>query len=755
VHDNITGVSLERACTYDDAAHKTHASISGTHGAIYSDEDRATSIDSSTDESLDEQGKTSSEADENDKELSEIHTPLEFQIPAELLHVAMTAPENTKASFWSSNLYRGPGDKRLSVHYCKTKEVAERVAQHFVNEKVLGFDIEWKPWSSPLSIKKNVSLIQLACEDRIALFHIALFSGTTAAQLMPPTLKAILESPDVYKVGVAVKGDFSRITKYLEVEPQGVFELSRLNNLVQWHATDPSRVSNKLVGLSTQVQQHLQLPLYKGGRLIDDPEDLSNVRSSDWSLQLNLQQIHYAAADAYAGFRLYDALEEKRKQLRPTPPRPLVCDYDSKSVPRSPKPRKKPKATKAAEGEVAAATVEAETSIPTERREEVEEAGGNSEQMQEAEGYETAQEEMIDSHQLESDMLESSEGSRSEMSESEEDSSTESTQSMSKVEESAVGLDVSRKRVGRVNLNRLKGRDPGYPSLSHVRDGEEGRTSSDRDCADDVDSFGEEGSSRSDGITQASEVDLETGMDKFDDSELEEALQDLNIDSDGRLQRDTTVLAEPDLVLPPDHESSVSETTTESGHVQVEDIETFHQSVPTLSKPKDNESADSPTADHIAHEEEQRLIELLDDPEIVEYLHLPLALDNTPSSSSPHPTDASHTPEFELATSWAQTYLQSTIPSPTSRVPSHIRATIPHLRAYNMWHHQELSLAEIAGHLRDPPLSESTVGSYVLQAISLERMEYDKEEVRKVLMAMPEALRKGKWRGLAEKVGAK
>ncbi|KAJ4312210.1 hypothetical protein N0V94_007553 [Neodidymelliopsis sp. IMI 364377] len=780
VHDNTTGASLERACTYDSAAHKSIASFSGTHDAIYSDEDRAASIDSSnanpnssgvyktindstdsdslpssTDESLDEQGKTSSIADQNDEEPSEIHTPLEFQIPAELLRTAMTAPENTKASFWSSNLYRGPGDKRLSVHYCKTKEVAERVVQHFVNEKVLGFDIEWKPWSSPLSIKKNVSLIQLACEDRIALFHIALFSGTTAAQLMPPTLKAILESPDVYKVGVAVKGDFNRITKYLEVEPQGVFELSRLNNLVQWHAIDPSRVSHKLVSLSTQVQQHLQLPLYKGGRLIDDPEDLSNVRSSDWSLQLNLQQIHYAAADAYAGFRLYDALEKKRKQFRPIPPRPLVCDYDSKSVARSPKPRKKHKSTiKIAEGEVAAATVEAETSISAERREKVEEAGGDSEQTQETEGYETAQEEMIDSHQLEGDMLESSEGSRSELGESEEDSSTESTQSLPEVEEFAADLDMSRKRVGRVSLNRLKGRDLRYPSLPHVRNGEEGRTSSDRDRADDVDPFGEEGSSRSDGITEASEVDPQTSMDEFDDSELEEALQDLNIDSDGRLQRDTTVLAEPDLVLQSDHESSVPEAATETGHVQVEDTDTLHQSVPTSPKPKDNESADPCTVDSMPHEEEQRLIELLGDPEVVEYLHLPLALDNTPSSS-PHPTDAAHTPEFELATSWAQTYLQSTIPSPTSRVPSHVRATIPHLRAYNMWHHQELSLAEIAGHLRDPPLSESTVGSYVLQAISLERMEYDKEEVRKVLMAMPEALRKGKWRGLAEKVGAK
>jgi hypothetical protein len=72
-----------------------------------------------------------------------------------------------------------------------------------------------------------------------------------------------------------------------------------------------------------------------------------------------------------------------------------------------------------------------------------------------------------------------------------------------------------------------------------------------------------------------------------------------------------------------------------------------------------------------------------------------------------------------------------------------------------MWHHQELSLEEIARQLRNPPLSEGTVGSYVLQAISLEKMEYDREAVKRVLMAMPEVLRKGKWRHLADKVGAK
>ncbi|KAJ4352699.1 hypothetical protein N0V95_004024 [Ascochyta clinopodiicola] len=628
-----------------------------------------------------EQEDAASEIDEDSEEATNSHTPLEFQIPEDLLRAAMSAPDNTKASFWSSNLYRGPEDKRIAVHYCKTKEVAERVAQHFVNQAVLGFDIEWKPYAAASSIKKNVSLIQLACEDRIALFHVALFKGTSAAQLLPPTLKAILESPDIYKVGVAVKGDFSRIIKFLEIEPQGVFELSRLHNLVQFSTTEPSRVTNKLVGLAAQVQQHLQLPLYKGGRLIDDPEDLSNVRSSDWSLPLNIQQIHYAAADAYAGFRLYDALEGKRKQLKPTPPRPLVCDYDSKPKPKTSKLPKKRKTTP--KTDASAVAVAGEATAPVEKEEAEEQAGEEPTDTQETEGYETAQEELIDSHQLEGEEPESAQESYEETSDSENDLSIDSVPPVNE-RNVAVETAPSQKRVGRIDLSGPKGPDPEYPILP--------------DLGGEQATFSSEGASVSDPceedeVEASSSVakvvgESDSGSDEFEDSELEEALRGLDIDRDGKLR----------------------------GNVGLSEPYPLPRSSPSTEPQKIEEPVE--------------------------------AIDKHEAS------ETTRTPEYNLATSWAQRYLASTIPSPTAHTPSHIRATVPHLRAYSLWRHQGLSMSEIARRLCDPPLAESTVGSYVLQAIVLERMEYDDEEVRKVLMGMPEAMRRGKWRGLAEKVGA-
>lgn len=714
-------------------------------------------IPTSSDESEAKSESDDSDVVEADEEHGEIHTPLEFQIPEDVLRAAMTAPENTKASFWSSTLYRGPEEVPVLVHYCKTKEVAERVARHFVNEPVVGFDIEWKPYSSPESIKKNVSLIQLACEDRIALFHLALFQGSTAAQLIPPTLKAIMESPDIYKVGVAVKGDFSRVSKYLKIEPQGVYELSRLHNLVEHYATDPSKVNNKLVGLAPQVQQHLQLPLYKGGQLLDDPGDLNNVRSSDWSLPLNRQQIHYAAADAYAGFRLFDVLEMKRKQLKPTPPRPLVCDYDSKSKPRSTASKKRKKRTSATKDrEASIVAAEDPVAAAEETSEQEEETEETPEASQDTEGYETAQEDLQDSHQLEGEEPTFSEDSYEFTEESDYDIVSESERSLEN-EEVTPAVEVSQSRVGRINLSRLRGPDPSYPKLPSLRGGDDADSAPNEDLVDLSDRLTEVKLDRKDKSAEVSEE--EDATDEFDDSELEEALQDLSIDSDGILQEVPADAARIEQDIASARQDSMVE-----GDAETKVLEPSEEGDSALK-------TDNPVTD----EAEQRLIDSINDPEGAAYLHdpptnapvvpasVPLVTTSEPSEPPPvspiatpaEHVNSAHTTEYTQATAWARSYLSSTIPPPGSLTPNHIRATVPHLRAYHMWHQQQLSLDEIARQVRDPPLAASTVASYVLQAITLERMEFDASAVRGLLMGMPEALRRGKWKGLAEKVGAR
>jgi hypothetical protein len=586
------------------------------------------------------------------------HEVLAYQIPEEKLRAAMLATPKTRASYWSAKLYEGPGGESINTHYCRSLEVAERVAQYFLKEKVVGFDIEWKPWGSPTSIKQNASLIQLACEDRIALFHIALFPGTKVEQLMPPSLKAVLESPDIYKVGVAVKGDFKRLEKHLDIQAQGIFELSRLHNLVQWYDIEPSKVTKKLVGLAAQVLQHLQLPLYKGEPLEDAPETKTSVRESDWSLPLDLEQIHYAAADAYAGFRLYHMLEWKRTRLRSTPPPIPVCDYDNKPLPKSSKPRKRTKAAKSKDaGKI-----------------DLAEEGQVAEQEAEQEGddYETAPEELIDSHQLEDSTSASSPNAPRDIADVAVE--THSAQSAEAQNQRRLERDVAaisaHKRIGRVNISRLKGaddtnnvtalgmdaaenqHDPGYPTLPKgLQEEVEGPSSTEQlNLSSDipVERIDDHRPSQAQLLEAFNDSD-----DEFADPELEEALRRLDLDDTVRMSEETKETALR-------HTSSLAST----GHNELEMLGSQDVQPATVAESNDSEVVD-----------------------LSDFNPTSLATDEVDGTTAPtfEPSELSeepsHTPEYTSATYWAREHLQSTIPSPTCTVPSRIRATVPHLRA--------------------------------------------------------------------------
>ncbi|ORY71189.1 ribonuclease H-like domain-containing protein [Pseudomassariella vexata] len=242
---------------------------------------------------------------------------LDWKVSEELFRAAKNAAPETPESYWSYRLYRGPNaegpDEKVKVHYCRSKHTAERVCQeYFVNEKVLGFDLEWvadaTKWQG---VKRNVSLIQIASPSRIALFHVALFPKSD--DYVAPSFKKIMEDSKITKVGVWIKGDATKLRTYMGIESKGLMELSHMYRLVTYSKTGQFKAINKkLIPLATQVQDYLHLPMFKG----------QNVRSSDWSQPLGMDQIKYSASDAYAGVQLYAALERERKQLDPCPPRP-------------------------------------------------------------------------------------------------------------------------------------------------------------------------------------------------------------------------------------------------------------------------------------------------------------------------------------------------------------------------------------------------------------------------------------------------
>jgi 3'-5' exonuclease len=200
----------------------------------------------------------------------------------------------TSPQFWSYNQHKGPDGGNIIVHYCKTLDSAERVARLFSGSEVIGFDIEWKAQAlSTSGIKSNVSLIQIANAERIALFHLAVFRpGNDVHELMPPALKELLESASTMKVGVSIKADCSRVRRHLGIEIRGQLELSHLYKLVRFSQTQPKMIDRRTVNLSQQVEEFLGLPLRKD----------NDVRRSDWTRPLDYNQVQCECFLSYTEF---------------------------------------------------------------------------------------------------------------------------------------------------------------------------------------------------------------------------------------------------------------------------------------------------------------------------------------------------------------------------------------------------------------------------------------------------------------------
>lgn len=146
---------------------------------------------------------------------------------------------------------------------------------------IIGFDTETRP-----SFKKgqshSVALLQLSTRSVCYLFRLNKIG-------MPEAVKALLEDPNVKKIGLSTHDDFFNLRKICDLNPDGFVELQ--DYVKNWDISDSSL--SKIYAI-----------LF--GKRISKSQRLTNWEAEE----LTEPQQAYAAFDAMACIEIYDHLTE-------------------------------------------------------------------------------------------------------------------------------------------------------------------------------------------------------------------------------------------------------------------------------------------------------------------------------------------------------------------------------------------------------------------------------------------------------------
>ncbi|MFC7418521.1 3'-5' exonuclease [Iodobacter arcticus] len=173
-----------------------------------------------------------------------------------------------------------PGISLSHVHLVQSLPDAEWALAALQVADVLGFDTESKPIFFKGQQSTGPHLIQLATDTQVFLFPVVAAGHTTAV------VKAVLESPQILKVGFGLSDDHKRLHAKLDILPKHVLDLSRALRGAE----------RGDVGAKSAVAQYFGMRLQKSKK----------VSTSNWAASpLNERQIKYAADDAQVALLVY------------------------------------------------------------------------------------------------------------------------------------------------------------------------------------------------------------------------------------------------------------------------------------------------------------------------------------------------------------------------------------------------------------------------------------------------------------------
>lgn len=164
-----------------------------------------------------------------------------------------------------------------------TRDDAERAAAALLAAGVVGFDTESKPTFAKNEVSTGPHLVQFATRETAWLFQLHRSDCNEV-------LGALIGSEALRKVGFGLSSDLSLIRQKLKVEPRAVYDIDDEFR---------RRGYRRSVGVKTAVALVFNQRFTKSRK----------ATTSNWaSHRLSEAQLRYAANDAYASIRVYDAL---------------------------------------------------------------------------------------------------------------------------------------------------------------------------------------------------------------------------------------------------------------------------------------------------------------------------------------------------------------------------------------------------------------------------------------------------------------
>ncbi|MBC7380884.1 MAG: 3'-5' exonuclease domain-containing protein 2 [Burkholderiaceae bacterium] len=170
------------------------------------------------------------------------------------------------------------------IHVVSTRQAAQQAMTELEGLRVLGFDTESKPTFLKGEVSDGPHVVQFATSGRAWVF-----------QLHDPACReavaGLLASTHVTKVGFGLAGDRTQIMAKFGVPPEAVMDLDNAFRKMGYR---------KSVGVKTAIALIFNKRFLKSKK----------VATTNWAnARLTELQVLYAANDAWAAIRVYEALD--------------------------------------------------------------------------------------------------------------------------------------------------------------------------------------------------------------------------------------------------------------------------------------------------------------------------------------------------------------------------------------------------------------------------------------------------------------